>query len=116
MDKGWLDRYKEREELRHNLLHEDGAPIERVNVKLKEDEVITKDKEEYMKPIEYVNCPSFVMCEFDYKCRAYNPAYQECVSCVLHEVNGICHKDSIHTMRNMEMMINKKKVSFNEGP
>lgn len=109
MDKGWLYRYQQREELRHKLENEGGPSVERVDVKLNQNEVVTKDQEDYLKPVEYVNCPSFLMCEFDFRCRAYNDTYQECVDCVLNEVNGICKKDSIHTQRNMEMMINKKR-------
>ncbi|MBR2245626.1 hypothetical protein [Oceanobacillus profundus] len=65
-------------------------------------------------PRHQTNCPSFVECPIDYKCRNYNPTYVACVTCPLHKTDGICHKKELHNEKTYNMIITRQRVDIDK--
>lgn len=103
--KGWEEREEQRYEYEKNRIRTE-------TVKIDGRKNIAKDSEDHRKPRHMTNCPSFVECAFDYKCRNYDSSIMACVNCKLHEVNGICHKKELHTDANMSKLITRPRIDL----
>lgn len=101
---------EDREQLKEEYLKE---RITQVNVEAKRRHVYGKEDMLNL-PRHIKNCPRFLECPIDYKCRAYDSTYQECRDCILHEYNGICHKKELHNEKIFNMMITRERIDLDE--
>jgi hypothetical protein len=105
-----LKSYEKRLELREKYERE----------RIREVTIHAKKRDRYGKedmlnlPRHQTNCPNFVECPLDYKCRNYNPTYIACVNCKLHEIDGICHKNEIHNEATFAFMISRERIDLDD--
>jgi len=85
--------------------------LKTVNITAKRRDNFSKEDKLNL-PRHYTNCPNFLECPFDYKCRNYNPTYIACVNCKLHEIDGICYKKDIHNEFTFAYMISREKIDL----
>jgi hypothetical protein len=105
----------ERHELREAYLHEQQTD-ERHRDNLRRSVKDFKDQSDPLNmPRHQVNCPDFVECQFDFKCRNYSSTYVKCQNCILHETDGICFKDRIHTEKAFNMMITRGRIDLDDN-
>ncbi len=65
-------------------------------------------------PRHRVNCPSFVECPIDYKCRNFNPSNQQCWSCELYKSDDVCLKPEIHNDKNFQMIFSRERIDLDD--